>query len=116
MFGLSKMFNKVTDYLMKYSLPAGSCDAIAKQYFRIKQENPNKSEKEIYIKLINWLPSSGNNRKALLSVLDDGDIDNLSLFIFWTFIFNTDLKYCTSRTKQKVIEMIQKELEKYNLK
>jgi len=93
----------------------GSCNAIAKQYLKIKHENSDKNEKEIYTELINWLPSSDINHQALLSILNHGEINNLALLIFWSYVFNTDLKYCSSDFKQEILKTIQKELKKYNL-
>ncbi len=94
----------------------GSCNAIAKQYLKIKQENPNKSEWDIYTKLIDWLPSSDANRQALLSTLEDCETKNLTLLIFLSYIFNANLRDCSDDLKHEVIETIQKELKKYNLK
>ena len=94
----------------------GSCNAIAKQYLKIKHENPDKNEKDIYTELIDWLPSSDTNHQALLSTLNDGEINNLTSFVFWSYIFNTDLKYCSPDLKQEIIKTTQRELKKYNLK
>lgn len=109
---LTKIPNKM---MANFPTIIRSCNAIAKQYLKIKQENPNKNEKDIYIELTNWLPSSEVNREVLLSMVKEDRIVNLTIFIYFSYLFNAGLWGCSDGLKEEVKETIRRELKKYSL-
>jgi hypothetical protein len=110
-----KIFNKLNKLIARASNVVGSCNSMAKQYLKIKQENPDKNEKELYGELINWLPCSDRKQKIMFEFLNNGSLNSLTFYIFYAYIINADLDDCSSDFRAEIITMIQGELKKYKL-